>query len=71
MGNTSLELVEHKIGQFGFEDSKVVAMGVEHKQLFEYCVTQFKVEPIKNGETIKQNANKIYSIKISDIPIIR
>ena len=71
MGSTSLELIEHRVTRYGFEDSKIVAMGIDYSTLKHYCKKTFGTEPISDGDKIGYEIKKVYSIKISDIPIIR
>ena len=46
-------------------------MGIDYSTLKHYCKKTFGAEPISDGDKIGYEIKKVYSIKISDIPIIR
>ena len=68
---TSLELIEYTIVTNGFAHDKVVAMGYSYSDLKKYCEETYGVSPIENGDTIAKGVEKAYSIKISNIPIVK
>ena len=57
MGSTSLELIEHRVTRYGFEDSKIVAMGIDYSTLKHYCKKTFGAEPISDGDKIGYEIN--------------
>ena len=71
MGCTSLELIEHEVTTYGFANSKIVAMGLDYPTLKHFCQKTYGVEPINDGDTIKRGVEKVYSIRLSEIPIIK
>lgn len=72
MGSTTLELVEFGVTKFGFvDDGNIVAMGIDYSTLKHYCKQTFGVEPLVDGDRIERGTEKVYSIRLSKIPIIR